>query len=176
MRKKELNKSEVIGILVKIINMDKVLNTPEFIEKIISYLPVKSQFTVSGVNRTWRLEARRQLYINRRKTIDELVSKQRLRPAVDFIYALNLNKMDELEALIIDYKKRRDDLFNKYELETNSEQATLIISELKTLIDGKIMYLIHYINVCKDNTILITEEAKNQNIREWEEQAFRHLR
>ena len=154
--------------------MDKVLNTPELIEKIISYLPVKSQFTVSRVNRTWRLEARHQLYINRRKTIDELVSKQRLRRAVDFIYALNLNKMDELEALIIDYKKRRDDLFDK--LEINSEQATLIISELKTLIDGKIMYLIHYINVCKDNTILITEEAKNQNIRDWEEQAFRRLR
>ncbi|CAG8600513.1 10879_t:CDS:2, partial [Paraglomus occultum] len=116
-------------------------------------------------------KARRQLYINRKKIIDEFVSKQNLRRAVDFIYALNLNKIDELEALIDDYKNRRDDLLNKLDLESELDHSMPIISELKVLVDQKIMYLIHYINVCED-TFLITEEAKNQNMREWEEQTF----
>ena len=152
--------------------MYKVFDIPELVGKIISYLPVKSQCTVSKVSRTWRLEARRQLYINRKKIIDELVSKQNLRRAVDFIYALNLNKMDELEALITDYKNRRDVLVNKLDLESDLDHSMPILLELKVLINHKIMYLIHYINVCEDNTILLTEEAKNQNMREWEEQTF----
>jgi hypothetical protein len=147
--------------------------TPELLGKIISYLSVEDQCSVSRVNRTWRLEARRQLYINRRKTIDELVSNRNLRRAVDFIYALNLNKMDELEALIDEYKERRDELIKELDLETTSaESAMLILLEIQVLVNQKIIYLIHYINVCRDNTILLTEEAKNQNIREWEEQAF----
>jgi len=152
--------------------MHKVFDISELVGKIISYLPVKSQCTVSRVNRTWRLEARRQLYINRKKIIDELLSKQNLRRAVDFISALNLNKIDELEALITDYKNRRDVLVNKLDLESDLDHSMPILLELKVLINHKIMYLIHYINVCEDNTILLTEDAKNQNMREWEEQTF----
>lgn len=145
--------------------MDMVLNTPELVGKIISYLPVKSQFVVSRVNRTWYLEARHQLYTNRRKTIDEFVSKKNLRCAVDFIHALNLNKIDELEALNDDYKKRRDDLLNGSNWETDLERIQPI---LKVLVNDKIMYIIHYINVCTDNTLLLTEEAKDRHMREWE--------
>lgn len=124
--------------------MYKVFDIPELVGKIISYLPVKSQCTVSRVNRTWRLEARRQFYINRKKIIDELLRKGLLNlgpsgrrrrlvnpeltlsKAIDFIKTLNLNVVDELKAINSYYSLEIFNLGKEYKEETKKFTLPLL--------------------------------------------------
>src|SRR5215467_6962909 len=102
--------------------MDKVLNTPELIGKIISYLPLKRQCLASQINRTWYLEVRYQFYQNRKRFINRLLRRRltsnglevNLNKAIAFINALNLNVVDELEEVLAYYKWKIQDLGKKY--------------------------------------------------------------
>jgi hypothetical protein len=150
--------------------------TPELLGKIISYLPVENQCSVSRVNRTWRLEARRQLYLKRGHIIDRLVwIKQTLSYAIEFIHALNLNKMDELEACVRRYIIG-DRALNKIYVDKyrdkflyNNKRCKLI----KAIRDNnlKIMNLQHYMATHIESRM--TEKEKYLAIQRWDAEFIR---
>lgn len=93
---------------------------PEIIREVVEHLDTQDLAVVSSVNKTWRLEARRKLYQNRRAIIYNFLVEW-----LDIIRCNNLLDQEPINFLILQLSLRLDKFRRDFNLDLKKELLTI---------------------------------------------------